>query len=382
MKIAFLTPEFPHAKTGSSGGLGTSIRTLGISLTKIGHSVTVYVYEQLADDLFFDNGMRIVSIQNVKLKGLSWWFTRQKIAAQINQDVKKNLVDILEVPDWTGISAWMKIKVPVIMRLHGSDSFFCHLENRPVKRRNRLMEARAFKKAQGIIAVSKFVGETSNLIFNSNRIFETIPNGIDTAICSQEKKEDTNHTILYFGTLIRKKGALELPFIFNRVIEQFPDAQLVLVGADGSDISSKTSSTWALMKPHFSHHALKNVSYLGKIPHEQIQSIVQQASICIFPSFAEACPVSWLEAMAMGKAIVASDIGWAPELIHHRQDGLLCNPKEHVQFADYILTLLTNRSLASQLGNHAKQRCITYFDSILIAKKNLAFYQHIMNESK
>ena len=46
MKIAFLTPEYPHAKTGSSGGIGTSIRNLAIGLLAEGCSVRVLVYGQ------------------------------------------------------------------------------------------------------------------------------------------------------------------------------------------------------------------------------------------------------------------------------------------------------------------------------------------------
>jgi alpha-maltose-1-phosphate synthase len=39
MKIAFLTPEYPHQKTGNAGGIGTSIKNLAESLTALGHEV-------------------------------------------------------------------------------------------------------------------------------------------------------------------------------------------------------------------------------------------------------------------------------------------------------------------------------------------------------
>jgi glycogen synthase len=51
MKIAFLTPEYPHAKTGNSGGLGTSIKNLAIALLDHGISVRVLVYGQKEDAL-------------------------------------------------------------------------------------------------------------------------------------------------------------------------------------------------------------------------------------------------------------------------------------------------------------------------------------------
>ncbi|WP_431243029.1 hypothetical protein ACQ9BO_25840 [Flavobacterium sp. P21] len=46
MTIAFLTPEYPHAKTGNSGGIGTSIKNLAIGLLAQGVSVRILVYAQ------------------------------------------------------------------------------------------------------------------------------------------------------------------------------------------------------------------------------------------------------------------------------------------------------------------------------------------------
>ena len=46
MKIAFLTPEYPHSKTGNSGGIGTSIKNLAVELLAEGCSVRVLVYGQ------------------------------------------------------------------------------------------------------------------------------------------------------------------------------------------------------------------------------------------------------------------------------------------------------------------------------------------------
>ncbi|MFT5253187.1 MAG: hypothetical protein ACI87N_002216, partial [Flavobacteriales bacterium] len=73
MKIAFLTPEYPHPKTGSSGGIGTSIKNLARGLIGQGCSVRVLVYGQKEEGLFYDSGIIVQQIRNVKLKGLSWF---------------------------------------------------------------------------------------------------------------------------------------------------------------------------------------------------------------------------------------------------------------------------------------------------------------------
>ena len=54
MKISFLTPEYPHVRLSSSGGLGTSIKNLALQLTNLGIKVTVFVVFQSHDEIFFD----------------------------------------------------------------------------------------------------------------------------------------------------------------------------------------------------------------------------------------------------------------------------------------------------------------------------------------
>ncbi|MES2559934.1 MAG: glycosyltransferase family 4 protein [Bacteroidota bacterium] len=379
MNIAFLTSEYPHPLTGASGGIGTSIKNLGQSLTEAGHAVYIYVYGQPADDTFKDGMVTIKRIRNKQLKGLSWWLTRKKIERILNEDIQRLKLDIVEVPDWTGISAWMNLNCPVVMRLNGSDTFFCNLENRKVKKWNKLQEQTAYKQADGIIAVSDFVGSHTNNIFANSRNYTIIPNGIQTSLFNSNERQPANQTVLYFGTLIRKKGVLELPAIFNSVHQQLQDTRFILIGADASDISTGSSSTWELMKGLFSESTMANVSFRGKVPYTDIQSYIEQATVCVFPSYAEACPVSWLEAMAMGKAIVASDIGWAPELIRHGQEGLLCAPENHTAFAAAIVTILNNPDMRTRFGSQARQRCISVFDSSIVAQQSVTYYHQLIH---
>ena len=122
MKIAFLTPEYPHPKTGNSGGIGTSIKNLAIGLLAQGISVRILLYGQKEDCFFDDNGVCIQQIKNVKFKGLSWFLTRKKIEKIINQLYLDNEIDLVEAPDWTGITSFIHPeKCPVIIRIHGSD---------------------------------------------------------------------------------------------------------------------------------------------------------------------------------------------------------------------------------------------------------------------
>lgn len=381
MKIGFLTSEYPHPNTGNSGGIGTSIKNLAIALVALGHEVSVLVYNQNTDAVFMDEALKIHQIKNKKIKGLSWFLTQKKIEAYINQLYKTNEIDLVEAPDWTGITSFIQPRCPIVIKLHGSDTYFCHLDQRPVKWINKFHEKRALKKADGHISVSQFTADMTNKLFGLNIDFKIIHNGI--AIQKFVPKPNTvskGKKILYFGTLIRKKGVLELPLIFNAVIEQDEDSELLLVGKDSSDILSGGGSTWELMKELFSAKALEKTKFIGEVPYDSIQNYIEEATVCVFPSFAEAFPVSWLEAMAQGKAVVASNVGWAKELITDSEDGFLVNPLEHQKFADKIVSFMEDGKLRETYALHAVKKIETNFECSIIAKQNSDYYQSLVQK--
>lgn len=382
MKIAFLTSEYPNQITGSSGGIGTSIKNLAQSLIQIGVEVRVLIYGQKEDGIFKDGDITVQQINNVKFKGLSKFLTQKKITTIINQLYLEKKIDLVEAVDWCGITSFIQPKnCPIVIRLHGSDTYFCHLDKRPVKWINKFHEKRALKYANGHISVSKFTANITNQLFKQNIDYTIIPNGVDSNNFIVNNNSEEN-TILYFGTLIRKKGVLDIPFIFNLVVERIPNAQLILVGHDSYDIKTRSESTWALMQNFFSEKAFKNVIYKGKVSYGEIQNIIAHSVVCIFPSYAEAFPVSWLEAMAMSKAIVASDIGWAAEMLKNGESALLCHPSNHEKFASAIVKILQDKILQRNLGSSARQTFLDNFSSAVIVKKNLNYYVKIIENKK
>lgn len=379
MKIGFLTPEYPHPKTGGAGGIGASILHLANGLAQHNHQVSILIYGQDEDEVFVENKITLYRIKNRKVKGLSLLLSSNKISTLINSLYKKKRIEILEAPDWTGITALLKTKCPIVLRLHGSDTYFCHLDNRPVKFKNKFLEKKAFKKADAIISVSAFTGQLTNTLFKTNKNIVVIPNSISVKKFTPSLDIVDKNTILYFGTLIRKKGALDLPLIFNEVVKKVPNAQLILAGSDSGDIKTGSNSTWNLMKPLFTSQAMARTNYIGKIPYNEIQEKIQAASICVFPTYAEALPVSWIEAMAMEKPIVASNIGWAKEVITQGVDGLLEAPDNHKAYASKIITLLKNDTLRTTLGKNARQTVLTKFTNDIIAKQSVDFYKTIID---
>ncbi len=383
MKIAFLTPEFPHEKMGACGGIGTSIFNLSKGLLILGHQVIVLVYGQNEDEILEINGIIVHRIKNVKFKGLSWYLTQKKVERLINALIDEDKIDLVEAPDWSGFTSNIKPNCPMVIRLHGSDTYFCYLDNRPVKSINKFRENKALRNADAILSVSQYTADMTKKMFDLSSNIAIIPNGIDlTNFSSNSLNTNLDLSILYFGTLIRKKGALELPAIFNEVYKLNSEVKLILIGKDSSDIISGNQSTWTMMQPLFDTEAIRNVKYIGSVPYAEMKNYIEDATLCVFPTFAEALPVSWIEAMGMGKPIVASNIGWACELIDHGCNGFLEHPLNHKAFAQKINNLLDDKELRMQFSREAKSKANQKYGIENVAKQSVSCYEKIILNKK
>ena len=99
-------------------------------------------------------------------------------------------------------------------------------------------------------------------------------------------------------------------------------------------------------------------------------------------AFAEALPMTWLEAMAMEKPLVTSNIGWAKEVMVNRETGFTENPKDHKAYAEKILYLLDNPCEAAEMGKAARDRVKMRFSTQVVVKRNLAFYKKVVENGK
>lgn len=378
MHIAYITSHFPFKNAKSVGGIGTSIYNLGVELIKLGHQVTVFVYEQELDETIIVNGIQICKIRNIKFKGLSWYLTRKKIQHKIEQLNKIKQIDIIEAPDWCGISSFVKTVCPIVIKLHGSDTYFCYLENRKSKLWNRFLEKKALKSADAIIAVSDFTGKMTNKIFNLTKAYKVIPNGVDTNLFLPKRRVSEQQAVLYFGGIIRKKGVLEIPHYFNEISKDNPNVQLFIIGKDMPDIKTNTASTKDIITNLLNNTSKKNTHFVGSVSHSEIMNYINEATICIFPSYAEALPVSWLEAMSCGKVIVASDIGWSHEIIDDEKDGFKINPKDFKKYANVILDLLNNEEKRTFIEENARKKILDKFSIEKVANESEIFYKNVI----
>jgi L-malate glycosyltransferase len=379
MHLGFLTPEYPHPKTKPSAGIGTSIKNMAIALIEKGVQVSIFIYNQPTEGVYMEGEIKLHLIKQRKFKFLGWYLHRKFLENYLNYAIIQEEIDALEAPDWTGITAFMKLKCPLVIRFHGSDTYFCHLENRTQKKKNFWFEKIALKDADHLLSVSEFTAEKTAVLFGLKRKIEVIPNSVDVKNFCPSNNDVVPNTILYFGSIIRKKGVLELAGIFNLIVAKKPEVRLLFAGKDVKD-SITGRSTKLLIMEKLSPAAIKNTTWLGVLTYEKVLARISAANVVILPSFAEALPMTWIEAMAMEKALVTSDIGWAKEVMIDGTTGFTINPKDHLSYADSVIRLIDQPKLSLKMGISARKQVIKKFSSKLVVKKNILFYQGILNQ--
>ena len=102
--------------------------------------------------------------------------------------------------------------------------------------------------------------------------------------------------------------------------------------------------------------ATSSIQFLGWQSHEETMRLLQEAAIFIFPSeIYEGFPLSLLEAMAMGKATIATDLGPRREMVEDEVSGLLFKPGAAEELRAKVERLFQDRALRARLGQAARK---------------------------
>lgn len=103
--------------------------------------------------------------------------------------------------------------------------------------------------------------------------------------------------------------------------------------------------------------------------------------IFVLPSLSEAFSNSLMEAMACGCAVVASDVGGNPELVTHRQTGLLFRAGDPADLAEKIDALVAQPELRRHLADAAAARIASEFSAALSARRMEGIYEEFARKT-
>jgi glycogen(starch) synthase len=398
MRILYLCDEYPP---GRHGGIGTAVQQLAREMVSQGHEVIVagyYDWGYGGEDQFTDNGVKVYRYR----RGLnSGWFTKKdslRVRATykllhhlgaLHRDIERTLpgyyrfleklikehgIDIIERPDFNEYVQYCKKKiniptlpVPVIVKLHGTITYFLKEESKQVPEPLFGMERQVLEQANAIAGVSSYTCEMTRRYFGLKAGCHVLYNGIDTAAFPTSDHK-SGEQVIFTGSLVAKKGIYQLMKAWNIVNTKLPTAKLQVYG----------KGPMGRVRKHLGQEASGTVFFNGHIPRNELSGKIASSALAVFPSYAECFAIAPMEAMASGTAVIYSTRTSGPELIRDRKDGLLADPDNVQQLADCIIELLENRSLRDMLSENGRQRVLSSFDIKTIAKQHTMFYERVL----
>lgn len=150
--------------------------------------------------------------------------------------------------------------------------------------------------------------------------------------------------ILTVSRLVEEKGHYYLIEAAKKVLSEFPDVYFVIVGWGPLEES---------LKLQIESFKLKDRVFLpGRM---DIRDVLPLADIYAEPAVMTDLPIAIMEAMRLGKPIVATNIGEIPVFVRNQESGLLVNPKDSLALAEKIAQLLKDEELRKKFGIAAEK---------------------------
>ena len=140
--------------------------------------------------------------------------------------------------------------------------------------------------------------------------------------------------------LEQEKGHPTLIDAWPAILASFPDATLLMIG-EGSRLDALTAQVRDLGLE-------RSVIFTGR--RDDVPEVTKSLDVAVLPSYREAQGLTILEAMALSRPVVASNVGGIPEMIEDGRTGLLVPPHDSTALADAILRLLRDHPLADTLA--------------------------------
>lgn len=152
------------------------------------------------------------------------------------------------------------------------------------------------------------------------------------------------------------------------VRREMPEARFVLVG-----VGREEGQVRQLIRDR----GLENTVVMAGF-REDVPRVVAACEVFALASLQEGLSIALIEAMALGKPAVVTDVGGLPEVITHDQEGLLVPPRNPQRLGQAILNLLSDRRLWSRLSEGALARS-KYFDIAKAVGRQEEIYEELLS---
>lgn len=188
--------------------------------------------------------------------------------------------------------------------------------------------------------------------------------------------------ILYLGGMERNRGAALMVTAFAEVLEQRPDARLLVVGHFMPPSLEDDIRAEVAMRDIA--HA---VTITGRVPFERIGEYLAQSTVGWvtwqpFTKNQKNVPTKLFEYMAFGRPVVSSDLPSTSPFVKDGVNGYLATADDPRSHCEAILKIIKSPTLARAMGNAGKQLVKERFNWDLMAPRLLALYDAVLASSR
>ncbi|MFC1559018.1 glycosyltransferase family 4 protein [Gemmatimonadota bacterium] len=243
-------------------------------------------------------------------------------------------------------------------------------------------ERYTFRWCSQVIAVSEGIAHVLRQRYRlpPNRI-TVIPNGVDLEQLEPSTDRDSirasfgleprSKAILQIGRLTPQKGFDVLLKALSLMKDTHPEAVLLIVG-DGplrGELESQARDLGVTGQTRFLGH------------QEGVADLLHAADIVTLASRSEGMPYTLLEAMAAGRAVVATSIPGIKEVVLDNETALLVAPEDSRALASAVSSLLSDRTKTDSLGSAARNHIREFHTSQIVVSQLEDLYSRLMDRS-
>jgi|GEM_PF-2502618 len=359
MKLAMIGPYPVNNETERiNGGVQAVVVNLVNGLLRFSdleiHIITAS-HSVKKDMDYKSNGMTVHSVPLDRIFGNStlYYSTRKRILKKI-REIKPDILHS-HCFGYETLAALDSRHKKIIISTHGINTAkwgpaYNILDTMRVYMQNRIYE-NCIKRAENILINTQYAGQHLRG-FNKIKICE-LNNPVSDIFLDMDNRHEDDERILFVGNVCQRKGIMTLLEAVNILKPCFRNLRLMIAGPVAEkDYYVKLS---AFVKDNGLSEC---VHFLWQLNERELRNEYQKASIFAFPSLKDEAPVALLQAMASGKAIVATRAGGIPYMIDEGVTGFLIEKENSADLADRIALFIKDSGLRRRFGGNAREKAL------------------------
>lgn len=226
---------------------------------------------------------------------------------------------------------------------------------------------RVLRATKVIISISHYDARALEHLIGGQHV--NISNPIQAQFFAEPSFHSGHKRLLFAGTLVPRKNILGLLRAFALARGQVPEAQLILVGPQLDPVYlEQIRATIAQLSLD------DGVQLKGLITQEQLLDELRCCRAVTLFSHEETLPTIVAQALAMGKPVIASQVGGLSEMIQDGVTGFLVEPGNELLFAEQLVTLLSSPELCSQMGVQGHAFAQSNFAPAAVVRQTIEAY--------